>query len=97
MQKLNCTGLTIIVALLALPTGAYAESWSCEHNNLIREVIVGRATTEPAPCSVVYNKETEGAESQVLWTASNDGAYCEEKAKGLVEKLQGWGWECSEK
>jgi len=97
MKNLNRNGLTLIVALLALPTGAYAESWSCEHNNLIREVKVERATSEPAPCSVVYNKETEGFESQVLWTASNDGAYCEEKAKGLVEKLQGWGWECSEK
>jgi hypothetical protein len=97
MQKLNRTGLAIIAALLVLPTGVYADSWSCEHNNLIREVKVERDTTEPAPCSVVYNKETEGLGSQVLWNASNDGAYCEEKARGLVEKLQGWGWECTEK
>lgn len=95
MQKLNRTGLAMIIALLTMPTGAYAQSWSCEHNNLIREVKVERATTEPAPCSVVYNKESEGFESKVLWTANTDGAYCEDKAKGLVEKLEGWGWACS--
>ncbi len=95
MQKLNSIGLTIIVALLALPTGANAGSWICEHNNLIREIKVERAAEEAAPCSVVYNKDTEGQGSSVLWTANSDGAYCDAKADGLAEKLKGWGWSCT--
>lgn len=95
MQTINRTSLTVIIALLTMPTGAYAQSWSCEHNSLVREVKVERVTAEPAPCSVVYSKETEGVESKELWTASTDGAYCEDKAKGLVAKLEGWGWACS--
>ena len=95
MQKLNTMGLSIIIALLALPTAASAGSWICEHNNLIREIKVERASDEPAPCSVVYNKDTEGQGTSVLWTANTDGAYCDTKADGLAEKLQGWGWSCS--
>ena len=98
MQKLSRTRFTLIAVLLAMPTGVYAHVWACEHNSLIREVKIEHpATGELAPCSVVYHKVTEGFESQVLWTASYDGAYCEEKADGLVEKLKGWGWVCTEK
>lgn len=96
MQKLNSIGLTIILAALTLPTTANAESWICEHNNLMREITVERETTDPAPCSVVYNKDTENLGSTVLWTAKVDGAYCDFKANGLAEKLKGWGWSCTE-
>jgi hypothetical protein len=95
MQKLNIIGLTIILAVLTLPTAANAESWICEHGNLVREINVERATTEPAPCSVAYNKDSEGLGTSVLWTAQFDGAYCDAKANGLAEKLQGWGWTCT--
>ena len=96
MQKLNNIGLTIILAVLTLPTAANAESWICEHSNLIREINVQREATDPAPCSVVYNKETEGQGAKVLWTANTDGAYCDAKANGLAEKLKGFGWSCTE-
>ena len=95
MQKLNITGLTIILAALALPTAVNAESWICENENLMREITVERETTAPAPCSVVYNKDTENLGSSVLWTAQNDGSYCDAKANVLAEKLQGWGWSCT--
>ena len=74
MQKLNSIGLTLIFAALALPTTANAESWICEHNDLMREISVKRETAAAAPCSVVYDKSTENQGSQVLWTANNDGA-----------------------
>ena len=96
MQKLNTIGLTITLAVLALPTAANAEGWICEHNNLMREISVKRDTDAPAPCSVVYNKETENQPTQVLWTAQFDGAYCAEKANLLADKLTGWGWSCTE-
>ena len=31
---------------------------------------------------------------QVLWSASQQAGYCEEKAAGLVAKLEGFGWDC---
>ena len=96
MQKLNSIGLTVILAVLALPTTANAESWSCEYENLMREINVKRETTDPAPCSVVYNKDTENLGSTILWTAQNDGAYCDAQANGLAEKLENWGWSCTE-
>ena len=102
MRNLNCKGLrlqnslVLAGALLILPISAYASSWSCGRNDLIREVHVERTTTDPVPCNVIYIKDTEGLESQVLWSASNDAAYCEDKAKGFVEKLRDWGWDCVE-
>ena len=95
MQKTTCAVLTAVSVLLAAPKIASAESWICEHSNLVREISVERETSEPAPCSVVYNKDSEGQGSSILWTASNDGAYCEAKADGLAEKLQGFGWACT--
>ena len=95
MQKLNSIGLTVILGVLILQTAANAESWICEYGNLVREISVERATTDPAPCSVAYNKESEGLGSSVLWTAQFDGAYCDYKANGLAEKLTGLGWSCT--
>ena len=96
MQKLKFSGLTVIISLLALPTGAYAGSWICEHGDLMRELEVKGENGEPTPCSVVYSKETENQGSKVLWTAQSDRAYCEDKSDGLAEKLKGWGWTCTE-
>ena len=95
MRLLNSFAATIILAVSILPTAANAESWICDHGNLIREISVERATTEPVPCSVNYNKESEGLGSSVLWTANADGSYCDAKANGLAEKLEGLGWSCS--
>ena len=90
-------GSFIVPGLMMLATAnvASAESWICEHNNLVREINVESEGRASAPCAVVYNKDSEGLESQVLWTAKTDGAYCEEKANGLAEKLKGHGWDCT--
>jgi hypothetical protein len=95
MQNLNRFRLTIILAVLTLPTAANAESWICEQGTLIREINVERATANPVPCSVKYDKQAEGLGSSVLWTAAADGAYCDAKANGLAEKLNGLGWSCT--
>ena len=96
MKKQTFLGLAFTAAALALPTVASAESWICEQGDLMREIKVKRETANPAPCSVEYNKETENQESQILWTAQFDGAYCDAQANSLAEKLQGWGWTCTE-
>ena len=94
MQKINTAVITIIM-LLGAPSLASASSWICEHDNLIREINVERSTANPAPCTVVYDKESEGQGSSVLWNATNDGTYCDAKADGLAEKLKGFGWTCT--
>lgn len=88
--------LLITAALLIAPLGASAESWSCRHDNDVREVHVQRTGSGPVPCEVVYKKLTEGVEDQVLWNAQSQENYCEEKAAEFVAKLEGWGWTCVE-
>ena len=88
--------LTVVVISLIAPFAAYADAWSCRHDNDVREVHMVQTTEAPVPCQVVYKKLTEGAEDQVLWNAQNDAAYCEEKAAAFVEKLEGLGWTCVE-
>jgi hypothetical protein len=95
MRNLNCFGITVILAALALPATANAESWICEHGNLVREISVERETASPVPCAVKYDKKSEGLGTSVLWTANTDAAYCDAKANGLAEKLQGLGWSCT--
>ena len=95
MTQIKST-IPVIAALLLLPLGASAESWSCRQDNDVREVHVQRTGSGPVPCEVVYKKLTEGVEDQVLWNAQNQANYCEEKAAEFVAKLEGWGWTCVE-
>ena len=95
MPNLNSSGLAVILAALALPTAANAESWICEHDTLVREITVERETANPVPCSVKYNKQAEGLGTSVLWTANADGSYCDIKANDLAAKLEGLGWSCT--
>ena len=96
MKKQNQTMSFTALLLLALPLSVSAESWSCRHDNNVREIHIVQETDAEVPCSVVYKKLTEGVEDQVLWTANNDANYCLEKAQGLVDKQTGWGWTCVE-
>ena len=96
MKNLSRFSLTIILTALTLPTAVNAESWICEQGTLIREINVERATVNPVPCSVEYDKGSENLGSSVLWTATADGEYCDAKANGLAEKLNGLGWSCTE-
>jgi hypothetical protein len=95
MKLFNPAAMTMLVTLLAGTQVAQANSWICEHGTLVREIKVERASNAPAPCQVVYNKDSEGQGSSVLWSAENDGAYCDAKADGLADKLKGYGWTCS--
>ena len=96
MHLINRTFYILTAALLITPLSANADSWSCSHGNNVREVHIERPTSSPAPCNVVYKKQTEGFEDQTLWSASSDDSYCEEKAEAFVAKLESWGWVCTE-
>ena len=88
--------ILILTSSLLIPLTAHADSWSCRLGNDVREVHTEQTTPAPVPCQVVYKKLTEGVEDQILWSAQNDPAYCEYKAKAFVEKLESWGWTCVE-
>ncbi len=87
----------LVVAMFSVPVSAYADSWSCSSENNVREINIEYPSSAPLPCHVVYKKLTEGFEDpQILWSAYHDDTYCEEKARGLVEKLEESGWVCTE-
>ena len=86
----------VLSFILMAPLSAIADSWSCSKGRDVREVHVQRPADAYVPCDVVYKKLTEGAEDRVLWNAQNDDSYCEEKARGFIGKLEGWGWVCRE-
>lgn len=96
MCMIKRTFYILVAAAFALPVSAFADSWSCSKNNDVREVHIERTTSEPVPCNVVYKKQTEGVEDQVLWNAENDDSYCEGKAKDFIANLESWGWVCAE-
>jgi hypothetical protein len=82
---------------LALPGLALAQGaeTQCTYGDMVRRVVIMTEPGVSVPCEVHYFKDTEApGEDQVLWSASQQAGYCEEKAAGLVAKLEGWGWNC---
>jgi hypothetical protein len=77
---------------LAFAQGAETQ---CTYGDMVRRVVIMTEPGVSVPCEVHYFKDTEApGEDQVLWSASQQAGYCEEKAAGLVAKLEGWGWDC---
>ncbi len=94
-KKLRILQLFSILAL-SVCFNAYADSWNCSSSDLVREVVIEYPEGGSVPCNVVYKKQTEGFEDQVLWSADNLEGYCEDKARELVASLESWGWVCME-
>jgi len=93
--KLRILQLFTILAL-SVCFNAYADSWNCSSSDLVREVVIDYPQGGSVPCNVIYKKQTEGFEDQVLWSADNLEGYCEEKARELVANLESSGWVCLE-
>lgn len=87
----------VLLATL-LPAAAVAQDsdkYQCTYGDLQRRVEIAHEPGVEVPCSVHYFKDTEmPGEQQVLWSASNDPTYCQNKAAEFVSKLEGWGWDC---
>ena len=96
MQLIRHSTQFIALVILGVSYSAYADSWNCSNSDLVREVQIEYPAGGSVPCNVVYKKQTEGVEDQVLWSAENEEGYCEEKARELVGKLESWGWVCLE-
>ena len=83
--------------LLTLPGLVLAQTveTQCTYNDMVRRVVIMSEPLVSVPCEVHYFKDTEEPGSdQVLWSASQQEGYCEEKAAAFVTKLEGWGWDC---
>ena len=93
--KLRILQLFTILAL-GVCFNAYADSWNCSSSDLVREVVIDYPEGGSVPCNVIYKKQTEGFEDQVLWSADNLEGYCEDKARELVANLESSGWVCLE-
>ncbi|MDH3658995.1 MAG: hypothetical protein OEU92_03020 [Alphaproteobacteria bacterium] len=80
----------------ALAHAAERSQFTCTSGNLVRRVIVDVGDLSTGlPCEVVYWKDKEApGVRRVLWTARSDAAFCDGKAKGLVDKLANAGWRC---
>lgn len=89
--------LLFVLSFLALPGLAHAQGaeTSCTYGDIVRRVVIMTEPGVSVPCEVHYFKDTEApGEDQVLWSAANQAGYCEDKAAGLVAKLEGSGWDC---
>ena len=96
-MQLKLSGMQIITMLvISVSSNVYADSWNCSNSDLVREVVIEYPEGGSVPCNVVYKKQTEGFEDQVLWSAENEEGYCGTKARDFVDKLESWGWVCME-
>ena len=86
----------VILAVIPALTLAQTAETRCTNGDTVRRVVIMSEPGVSVPCEVHYFRDTEApGEDQVLWSANSQHGYCEEKAAGLVSKLEGWGWTCS--
>lgn len=96
MNMMTKIGAAIVLACV---TGvAYAqlstEIYECTlGSGVTRYIDVNYPTDTSILCEVVYTKN--GTDPKVLWYANHDIYFCQQKATGLVEKLQGYGFSCT--
>lgn len=70
--------------------------FTCSNPSVTRTLKIQYPNGTALPCRVVYDKSQEGSEVQILWQATTEEGYCEDKAETFVNKLTNWGWACSE-
>lgn len=63
----------------------------CQLGDAVRIIEVVYPQGTELPCEVHYTKD---GQDTVLWRASNETGYCEQKAANFAEKQRNWGWQC---
>jgi hypothetical protein len=89
--------IPISILLVTLPAIALAQAGEtqCTYGDLVRRIVIMTEPGVSVPCEVHYFKDTEApGEDEVLWRATRQAGYCEEKAAGLVAGLEQSGWDC---
>ena len=68
----------------------------CRHGHQARRISIQYDQAGKAvPCHVIDAKD-DGAEGKTLWSAKVKEGYCESKAQDFAQKLQTFGWKCSD-
>lgn len=92
MKNLTIFGLLISSLVIANPAIA-DETYFCTYGQDERVLsVVYQDQDKKVPCEVRYQKD---GVTETLWDAKSEVGFCEEKAQAFVEKLRGWGWQCS--
>lgn len=88
--------LSSTIVLSSLAWSSVSMAATCKKGELERTVTVKvDVEGKKAPCRVEYVKDTrQAADVKALFSAQNDGSYCETKAKEFTEKLVSQGWTC---
>lgn len=86
--------LIFLFALMLASSPALAK-YECKHEGLVRTISVVYEGEGNVPCHVVYDKPNEGM-TQIPWNAQNEEGYCEARAAEFSQKLESWGWACTE-
>ena len=86
----------VVLLLTVVASAAWAEPNVCTLDSLTRKVeVVYSNPPAQVPCEVIYSKPDEGGTRTSLWNAQVEPGYCEVKAEGLVDQLEGLGWSCT--
>lgn len=104
MIKIHGSDVRLIaIAGLLAPFSSLAQTdsltdriFTCSNSSVTRTLKIQYPNGTALPCRVVYDKSQEGSEVQILWQATTEEGYCEDKAETFVTKLTSWGWNCSE-
>lgn len=67
----------------------------CKRGKTERHVNVVSPGTEGRVCEMHYAKPTEGVPSRMIWYATSDKNFCDQKANSLMAKLTSSGWTCT--
>lgn len=87
--------MAAVTALPAVAIGQNTVSHTCTMGDTVRRVEILYEPGRRVPCEVHYFKDSESpGERQVLWSASNQEGYCEQKTEAFLAQLSGWGWSC---
>lgn len=84
----------LILVLLVSSSAALAadnQITHCQRGDAVRIIEVAYPQGSELPCEVHYTKD---GQDTVLWRASNEAGYCEQKAAEFAEKQRSWGWQC---
>lgn len=84
--------LILLTALMPfMLAAAENQATHCQLGDAVRVIEVVYPEGAELPCEVHYGKD---GQSSVLWRASSEAGYCEQKAAEFAEKQRGWGWQC---
>jgi hypothetical protein len=88
--------LAALIAVCILSPQAQGEEYQCRRGDLVRRIEVQFADdADRLPCQVVYWRDAASSERpRVPWSAEHQLEFCLEKAREMVDRLQGSGWTC---